>query len=56
MSATLMSVLFAIAFTYDKRGLHWFWSGRPWVGAVLLVLGAVLGAFWVRAQKQLQQG
>jgi hypothetical protein len=51
-----MSVLFAIAFKFDKTGVNWFWSDRPWVAAALLVLGAVLGAFWVRAQKQLRQG
>lgn len=54
MSTTLMCVLFAIAFKFDKSGVHWFWSDRPWVAAVLLVAGAVLSAFWVRAQEQLR--
>jgi hypothetical protein len=49
-----MCVLFAIAFKFDKSGVHWFWSDRPWVAAVLLVLGAMLGAFWVGAQKELR--
>ncbi len=29
-------------------------SAWPWVAAVLLVVGAVAGVFWGRAQKQLR--
>jgi hypothetical protein len=48
MSTTLMSILFAIAFKFDKSDVHWFWSDRPWVAAVLLVVGVVAGVFWGR--------
>ena len=56
MSTTLMSLLLAVAFKFDKSGIRWLWSDRPQVAVALVVLGIVLAVFWVRAQKRLRQG
>lgn len=53
MSTTLMCSLLAAAFTFDKQGAHWFWSGQPQVAIVLLVLAIVAARFWLRSQKRL---
>jgi hypothetical protein len=53
MSTTLMSFLLAAAFTVHD-GVHWFWSDRPWVAGLLLVLGVVLALLWARAQRDLK--
>ena len=56
MSTTLISFLMAAAFKFDSTGLHWFWSGRPQVAIVLVVLGIVLGASWLRSERSLRKG
>jgi hypothetical protein len=50
-----MSLLLAAAFRFDKGGVHWFWSDTPPVAIALLVLAGVLGVFWLRSQRHLQQ-
>lgn len=33
--------LLAVAFTFDPRGIHWFWSAQPGVAVALAVGGAI---------------
>lgn len=51
MRTSLMCFLLAAAFGFDLFGTHWFWSGRPQVAVVLVVLGIILGFLWFRSQK-----
>jgi hypothetical protein len=53
MSTSLMCFLLAAAFGFDLLGTHWFWSGRPQVAVFLVALGVVLGFFWLRTQRGL---
>ena len=52
MSTTLVCLLMAAAFKFDNGGVHWFWSGRPQIAVVLVVLGIVLGANWFRSERR----
>jgi hypothetical protein len=56
MSTTLVCLLMAAAFKFDNGEMHWFWSGQPLVGVVLVVLGIVLGAYWFRSERRPGQG
>ena len=47
-STTLVSLLMAVAFKFDNNGIHWFWSDKPQVAIVLILLAIVLGVFWLR--------
>ena len=47
-STTLVSLLMAVAFKFDNNGMHWFWSDKPQVAIVLILLAIVLGVFWLR--------
>ena len=51
MSTTLVCLLMAAAFKFDNGGVHWFWSGRPQIAVVLVILGIVLGANWFRSER-----
>jgi hypothetical protein len=54
MSATLMCALFAIAFTFDNKGIHWIWASA-WQGALVLSVAAmVFATLWIRASKRLK--
>ena len=53
MSTTIMCLLLAVASTFDKQGILWLWSDKPYVAIALLVLAIILGSFWLRSQKQL---
>ncbi len=55
MSTTLVSFLMAVAFKFDNGGLHSSWSGRPQIAIVLVVLGIVLSASWLRSERDLRE-
>jgi hypothetical protein len=55
MSTTLVSFLMAAAFKFDADGIHWFWADKSGVAIGLIVLGCVLGMFWIRSRKPLRQ-
>ena len=56
MSTTLVSFLMAAAFKFDANGIRWFWSDKPGVAIGLIVLGSVLGTFWIRSRKPVREG
>jgi hypothetical protein len=53
MSTTLISLLLAVAFKFDNNGIHWFWSDKPQVAVVLVILGIVLSSRWLREARRL---
>ena len=55
MSTTLMCAFLTAAFSFDRIGIHWFWSGNIPVAIMLGVLAIILGTFWFRAQRKIQE-
>ena len=56
MSLTLMCGFFCIAFTFDKSGMHWFWSESKPVVFILATATIILGLLWFRAVRMLKKG
>ena len=52
MSTTLMCTFLIVAFSFDKTGVHWFWSDNIPVAIILGFFAIILGIFWFKAQKK----
>ena len=47
LAPTLSLLLLTIAFTFDRQGIHWFWSAQPGVAGALAAGGAIcLALMW----------
>ncbi len=55
MSTTLMCAFLVVAFSFDKAGVHWFWTDNIPVAIILGVFAIILGVFWYKAQKKVQE-
>ncbi|OFE17690.1 hypothetical protein BA895_14415 [Humibacillus sp. DSM 29435] len=51
----LSTVLFlggALSFQFDDSGVAWSWSGRAWIGAVLLLCSGVFAILLFRSTRR----
>ena len=42
----ILAVLLACGFTITGEGLRWFWVDIPWLGALLAVVGVLIGVLY----------
>ncbi|MGV8964270.1 MAG: hypothetical protein ACOH2V_12950 [Candidatus Saccharimonadaceae bacterium] len=56
MSLTLMCGFFCLAFTFDNKGIYWFWADNKPVAIILVLATIILGAFWLKSSGKLKIG
>jgi len=50
----ILAVFLSVGFTLPAEGAQWFWVEVPWVGALLAVLGVLLGVLHVTRRARTQ--
>jgi len=49
-----MCGFFSIAFTFDNKGVYWFWADNKPVAGILVFATIILGAFWLKLSRQMK--